>query len=79
VNLTKRSLPTVKSKIDYLAGLLSSEHAIWTLCSIILTKDPDAKLRAMNIPLAEAFQMIHINAYVVYVGIGLPHGNMILN
>jgi hypothetical protein len=39
----------------------SSEDAIWTLCSINWTKDPDAELREMDITLMEAFQMIHIN------------------
>lgn len=77
MNLNKRSLPTVRSKIDYLAEILSSEHAIWTLCSIILPRYSDAKLRAMDIPLTEAFQMIDVNAHVVYVDIDLPHGKML--
>ena len=70
-------LSTVSKKREYLANLLSSEHAIWTLCSFNLAKEPDEKLRGMNTLLVEAFRMVHINAYVVDVGISSKKGNMI--
>ena len=50
---------------------MSSDSAIWTLCSIILPKAPDAELRKNpDNPLEEAlfnYQLISVEAYVVHV------------
>ncbi|RMI93039.1 hypothetical protein CDV36_016564 [Fusarium kuroshium] len=55
----------------YLTGTLSSPNAIWTLTSIMLPKTPEADFKrdAKN-PLLEAilnYEIIHIEAYVVYI------------
>lgn len=69
VNRVKRPLNNVTQHTRCLTETLSSPNAIWTLCSMMFPKAPDAELRKDENPLMEAFnyQMIHIEAYVVHV------------
>ncbi|KAG7402718.1 hypothetical protein Forpe1208_v017050 [Fusarium oxysporum f. sp. rapae] len=71
----KRPLNSVQQHKEYLCEILSSPHAIWTLASLMLPKapQPDVKGDASNAP-AEAimsYQLVHIEAYVVYVDMAL--------
>ncbi|KAJ9198686.1 hypothetical protein DTO164E3_5157 [Paecilomyces variotii] len=70
VNRVKRPLNNVNQHTRCLTETLSSPNAIWTLCSIMFPKAPDAELRKDDNPLVEAlfnYQMVHIEAYVVHV------------
>ncbi|RAL00960.1 uncharacterized protein BO80DRAFT_455478 [Aspergillus ibericus CBS 121593] len=70
VNRVKRPLNNVTQHTRCLTETLSSPNAIWTLCSMMFPKAPDAELRKDDNPLVEAvfnYQMIHIEAYVVHV------------
>jgi hypothetical protein len=55
---------------------LSSTNAIWVLASIMLPKAPDADLRKDSNPLIEAlfnYQLLHVEAYIVYVDMALQN------
>ncbi|KAJ5894163.1 hypothetical protein N7495_005854 [Penicillium taxi] len=70
VNRVKRPLNNVTQHTRCLTETLSSQNAIWTLCSMMFAKAPEAELRKDENPLVEGlfnFQMIHIEAYVVHV------------
>ena len=70
VNRVKRPLNNVTQHTRCLTETLSSQNAIWTLCSMMFTKAPEAELRKDENPLVEGlfnYQMIHIEAYVVHV------------
>lgn len=70
VNRVKRPLNNVTQHTRCLTETLSSPNAIWTLCSLMFPKAPDAELRKDENPLVDAmfnYQMIHIEAYVVHV------------
>lgn len=70
INRIKRPLNSVPQHTRCLTETLSSPNAIWTLCSLMLPKAPDAELRKDSNPLIEAlfnFQFIHIEAYCVHV------------
>ncbi|PWY95800.1 hypothetical protein BO94DRAFT_455226 [Aspergillus sclerotioniger CBS 115572] len=70
VNRVKRPLNNVTQHTRCLTETLSSPNAIWTLCSMMFPKAPDAELRKDDNPLVEAlfnYQMIHMEAYVVHV------------
>ncbi|KAJ5106589.1 hypothetical protein N7456_003264 [Penicillium angulare] len=70
VNRVKRPLNNVTQHTRCLTETLSSQNAIWTLCSMMFTKAPEAELRKDENPLMEGlfnYQMIHIEAYVVHV------------
>lgn len=70
VNRVKRPLNSVAQHTRCLTETLSSKNAIWTLCSIMFPKAPDADLRKDDNPLVEAlfnYQLIHMEAYVVHV------------
>ncbi|KAJ5737386.1 uncharacterized protein N7483_002511 [Penicillium malachiteum] len=70
VNRVKRPLNNVTQHTRCLTETLSSPNAIWTLCSMMFTKAPEAELREDEDPLIEGlfnYQMIHIEAYVVHV------------
>lgn len=70
VNRVKRPLNNVSQHTRCLTETLSSPNAIWTLCSMMFPKAPDADLRKDENPLVEAlfnYQMIHMDAYVVHV------------
>lgn len=70
VNRVKRPLNNVTQHTRCLTETLSSQNAIWTLCSMMFPKAPDAELRKDENPLVEAvfnYQMIHVEAYAVHV------------
>ncbi|MCJ1230679.1 hypothetical protein MMC12_007353 [Toensbergia leucococca] len=70
INRVKRPLNSVPQHFRCLTETLSSASAIWTLCSIMLPKAPDAELKKDENPLIEAlfnYQLIYIEAYVVHV------------
>ncbi|MCJ1448939.1 MAG: hypothetical protein MMC23_009458 [Stictis urceolatum] len=70
INRIKRPLNSVTQHHRCLTETLSAPTAIWTLCSIMLPKAPDAELRKDDNPLIEAlfnYQLLHIEAYVVHV------------
>jgi hypothetical protein len=76
INRIKRPLNSVPQHYRCLTETLSSSAAIWTLCSIMLPKAPDADLRKDSNPLIEAmfnYQLIHIEAYVVHVDMVSQH------
>ncbi|KAJ5642257.1 hypothetical protein N7490_006257 [Penicillium lividum] len=66
----KHPLNNVAQHTRFLIKSLSSEDAVWTLCSMMFTKAPEAELRKDENPLIEAlfnYQTIHIEAYVVCI------------
>lgn len=70
INRIKRPLNSVPQHTRCLTETLSSQNAIWTLCSIMLPKAPDSELRKDSNPLIEAlfnYQLVHMEAYVVHV------------
>ncbi|KAJ5487260.1 hypothetical protein N7530_001560 [Penicillium desertorum] len=70
VNRVKRPLNNVTQHTRCLTETLSSKNAIWTLCSMMFTKVPQAELEKNENQLWEALhnhQMIHMEAYVVHV------------
>ena len=69
-NKVKRPLNSVPQHQRCLTETLSGSNAIWTLCTLMLPKAPDADLRKDDNPLIEALfnhQVIYIEAYVVHV------------
>ncbi|KAL3478711.1 hypothetical protein BJX99DRAFT_98187 [Aspergillus californicus] len=70
VNRVKRPLNNVAQHTRCLTETLSSQNAIWTLCSLMFPKAPESELRRDENPLVEAlfnYQMVHMEAYVVHV------------
>ncbi|KAB8215374.1 hypothetical protein BDV33DRAFT_208375 [Aspergillus novoparasiticus] len=70
VSRVKRPLNNVTQHTKCLTETLSSPNAIWTLCSMMFPKAPEAELRRDENPWVEAlfnYQMIHVEAYVVHV------------
>ena len=70
INKIKRPLNSVPQHTRCLTETLSSPNAIWSLCSIMLPKAPDAELRKDSNPLIEAlfnYQLLHVEAYVVHI------------
>lgn len=70
INRIKRPLNSVPQHSRCLTETLSAPNAIWTLCSLMLAKAPNADLRKDANPLIEAlfnYQLVHIEAYVVLV------------
>jgi hypothetical protein len=70
VNKVKRPLNSVMQVTRCLTELLSSPNAIWSLCSLMVPKSPEAELRKDSNPLVEAlfnYQLVHVEAYVVHV------------
>ena len=76
INKIKRPLNSVPQHFRCLTETLSGERAIWTLCSIMLPKAPDAELTKDANPLVEAlfnYQVLHIEAYIVHVDMVSQH------
>ena len=76
INRAKRPLNSVQQHMQCLTETLSGSDAIWSLCSFMVFKAPDAELRKDANPLVEAifnYQVIHIEAYVVHVDMVLQH------
>lgn len=70
INKIKRPLNSVPQHTRCLTETLSGSNAIWSLCSIMLPKAPDADLKKDTNPLVEAlfnYQLTHIEAYIVHV------------
>lgn len=70
VNRVKRPLNNVTQHTRCLTETLSSPNAIWTLCSMMFTKAPEAELEKNTNLLWESihhYQTIHMEAYVVHV------------
>jgi hypothetical protein len=64
-----RCIRNVSQQVRHLKRILSSKNAIWTLCSVLIPKSPEAdSLRSLNSALAiHCWRMIHVEAYIVYV------------
>lgn len=76
INKIKRPLNSVPQHFRCLTETLGHENAIWSLCSIMLPKAPDAELRRDSNPLVEAlfnYQLLHVEAYVVHVDMVSQH------
>lgn len=76
INKIKRPLNSVPQHFRCLTETLSGESALWTLCSIMLPKKPDAELVKDSNPLVEAmfnYQLLHVEAYVVHVDMVSQH------
>lgn len=70
INKIKRPLNSVPQHTRCLTETLSSPNAIWSLCSFMVSKAPEAELRKDTNPLVEAifnYQLLQIEAYVVHV------------
>ena len=70
INRVKRPLNSVAQHQRCLTETLSSENAIWTLASLMVTKAPESDLRQDANPLVEAisnYQLITVEAYIVHV------------
>jgi len=69
-NKIKRPLNSVPQHTRCLTETLSSPNAIWSLCSIMVSKAPEAELKKDSNPLVEAlfnYQLLQVEAYVVHV------------
>lgn len=76
INKIKRPLNSVPQHYRCLTETLAGPGAIWTLCSLMLPKKPDAELVKDSNPLVEAmfnYQLIHVDAYVVHVDMVSQH------
>ena len=72
----RRPLNSVQQHTRSLTKTLSGSNAIWSLCSIMIPKAPDAELRKDSNPLVEAIfncQLIRIEAYVVHLDMVSQH------
>ncbi|KAJ5642516.1 hypothetical protein N7490_006516 [Penicillium lividum] len=70
INNVKSPLNNVAQHTCCLTETLSSPSAVWTLCSMIISKAPEDELCKNENPLIEAlfnYQTIHVNAYVVAI------------
>ena len=70
VSRVRRPLNNAPQHARCLIETLSSPSAIWTLCSLILPKAPEAELRKDKNPLVEAlfnYKKITIEAYIVHI------------
>ena len=70
INRIKRPLNSVPQHFRCLTETLSSPSAIWTLCSLMLPRAPNADLLKDDNPLVEAvfnYKMVPVEAYIVHV------------
>ena len=70
INRIKRPLNSVPQHFRCLTETLASPSAIWTLCSLLLSKAPESELVHDDNPLIEAvfnYKMVSIEAYIVHV------------
>ena len=76
VNRVKRPLNNVTQHTRCLTDLLSSQKALWNLCSIMVPKTPESEERkeedSTSHPMAN-YQLLHIEAYVVHVDMVSQH------
>jgi len=76
INKIKRPLNSVPQHYRCLNETLSGPNAIWSLCSLMLPKKPDADLMRDDNPLVEGmfnYSLTHIEAYVVHVDMVSQH------
>ncbi|KAF2844735.1 hypothetical protein T440DRAFT_547159 [Plenodomus tracheiphilus IPT5] len=76
VRPVERPLNNVQQQTSFLTETLSGPNAMWSLCSIMVPKATDSELRKDSNPPVEAlfnYQLIHIEAYVVYVDMVSQH------
>jgi hypothetical protein len=64
-----RSIRNVSQQVRHLERILSSKNAIWTLCSVLISKSPEAdSLRSLDSALAiHCWRMIYVEAYIIYI------------
>ena len=69
IDTSIRCIRNVSQQVRHLKRILSSKNAIWTLCSVLIPKSPEAdSLRSLDSALAiHCWRMIHVEAYIVYV------------
>lgn len=70
----KRLLNNAHQHVQCLTETLSLPSAIWRLCSIMLPKAPESRIRQVDDPLIEAafnHHVVHIEAYVIHVDLVL--------
>ncbi|KAI9827941.1 MAG: hypothetical protein M1826_006137 [Phylliscum demangeonii] len=75
-NRVKRPLNNAPQHRRCLTDALAAPSALWTLCSLMLPKAPEAELRKDDNPLVEAlfnYQVLHLEAYVVLVDLVSRH------
>lgn len=68
----KRQFNNASRQTRFLTETLSSQNAIWTLCSLFLPKIPKSKRKRDDNSFIESldnYQLIHIEAYVVYIDV----------
>lgn len=76
INKIKRPLNSVPQHYRCLNETLSGPNAIWSLCSFMLPRKPDADLIRDENPLVEGmfnYQLLHVEAYVVHVDMVSQH------
>lgn len=67
INKVKRPLNSVQQHQRCLTETLSSPNAIWTLCSLLLPKLPEAEMPRDQSESMFSYQMLHVEAYIVHV------------
>lgn len=76
INRVKRPLNSAPQHMRCLTETLSSPAALWNLCTLIVSRAPEAQLIRDSNPLVEALQntkLLHIQAYVVHIDLVLSH------
>jgi hypothetical protein len=76
INKIKRPLNSVPQHYRCLNETLSGPNAIWSLCSLMLPKKPDADLIRDDNPLVEGmfnYELTHLEAYIVHVDMVSQH------
>ncbi|KAJ3493853.1 hypothetical protein NLG97_g4470 [Lecanicillium saksenae] len=67
INRVKRPLNSVAQHQRCLTETLSNKNAIWTLCSVMLAKLPEADMPTDYAENLFSHQLIHVEAYIVHV------------
>lgn len=76
INRVKRPLNSAPQHTKCLTETLSTPQAIWTLCSLLVEKAPEAEIERHENPLIDAlfrYQLLHIQAYVVHIDLVLSN------
>lgn len=76
INRVKRPLNSVPQHLKCLTEILSTDTAIWNLCSIVVPKAPEGQLQEYDHPVVDAlfrFQFLHVQAYVVSIDMVQSH------
>jgi hypothetical protein len=67
INRIKRPLNSVPQHHRCLTETLSNPDAIWTLASVMLPKMPEAEMPVNPTEALFAYQLVHVEAYIVHV------------